>query len=78
MFPTVTVGGRSIHNVCDDEVIEAFELPFASRPILSVFVWNSTHAILAETTTLPNGELTVIPAPGVALTEVTDPALRPA
>jgi len=30
--------GKSTHNVCDDAVIEASELPFASRPILNVFV----------------------------------------
>ena len=78
MLPTVTIGGKSIHNVCDDAVIEASELPLASRPMLRVFVWNRTHAMFAVTITLPYGELTVIPAPGVWLTEDTAPATIPA
>jgi hypothetical protein len=40
-------------------------------PTLKEVVDTCKHAILAEITTLPVGLLTVMPAPGVLLTEVT-------
>ena len=53
-------------------------LPLAPfRPKLKVLVVTVTHAILAFTTTFPVGELTVIPNPGVLLTDKTACSCKP-
>ena len=79
IFATLEIfAGKSTHNVCELDVILVSCAPLLSRPILSVLVCTCTHAMFAVTITLPVGELTVIPAPGVLLTEATDAPSTPA
>ena len=69
----VILAGKSI---VSDWVVEFSKVVIAPplepfKPKLKVLVVKVTQAILALTTTFPVGELTVIPCPGVLLTDKT-------
>ena len=73
LFENTLAGLISITKVWLDCVIIAAVPPLPPWPILNELVETWTHAIFAETITLPVGVLTCIPGPGVWFTDVTTP-----